>query len=117
MKQQSVELDPLRESLEMKEIEIEELNIKLELANLEIEELNDKLQDKWDTDIQTISTDEKEHAEIVRMNEELQQQLGTLSKVCQELLDSKDKHINSLATESDYVDSLSARYIIYTYYM
>eukprot|EP01084_Bolivina_argentea_P097462 175195_1 len=109
LKQQSVELDPLREELEMKEVEIEELTIKLEIANLEIEELNEKLEDSLDKYVQNISADDKEHAEVIKLNQELQQQLATLVKVGQDLFDSKDKHINKLATESNYVDSLSAR--------
>ena len=106
-----MELDPLREQLEMKEVELEEMTIKLEIANIEIEELNEKLEESLDQYVEQIAADNKEHAEVLKMNQELQQQLQSLVRVGQELIDSKDKHINSLATESNYVDSLSARYL------
>eukprot|EP01083_Nonionella_stella_P238990 836975_1 len=109
IKQQNIELDPLREELEMREVEIEELNIKLEIASIEIEELNEKLEENLDEYVSSISSDKNEHASVIAMNKELQQQLTILIKVGQELLDTKDKRINSLSTESDYVDSLSAR--------
>jgi len=109
--QQAIELDPdsLREKLEMKEIENEELNIKLEIANIEIEELKEKQQQSLDVYVDKVAADKSQHAEVVRLNQEMQQQLSGMVKVCQDLLESKDKRINRLATEHDYVDSLSAR--------
>merc|ERR1712228_40126 len=75
----------------------------------EIEELNEKLEESLDAYVDKIASDDKENAEVIKLNEELQQQLSILVKVGQDLMDSKDKHINRLTTESDYVDSLSAR--------
>ena len=103
----------MREKLELKEVECEELQIKLEIAQLENEELQEKLEESLDSYVEKVGADKEEHAKLLQFNAELQNKLQTLSKIGQELLDSKDKHINYLSTDSDYVDSLSARYFIY----
>lgn len=100
----------------MLEVENEELSVKLEIANIEIEELNEKLEEQLDQYVEQIATDQKEHAEIVALNQQLQQQLAEIVRIGQDLIDSKDKHINSLATESNYVEQLSLRYICNIYY-
>ena len=103
------EVTPLREDVEMKSIEIEEMNLKLEIAQMENEELNDKLQEQLDAMVAEVEEDGQGTAELLKMNEALKAQLSMMATVGQELLDSKDKHINSLATESSYVESLGAR--------
>ena len=52
----------------------------------------------------------EDQAAVLKFTEDLQTLLAALVKVGQELLDSKDKHINPPATESDYVDNLAARF-------
>jgi len=100
---------PLEEQLEFNKIEIEELTVKLEIAQMENEELNDKLQDQLDAMVAEMASDSAAHAQVLKMNEQLKAQLAQMATVAHELLDTKDKHINSLATEHSYVESLSAR--------
>ena len=102
------EVTPLKEQLELRDVEVEELTVKLEIRDLEIEELQEKLTEALEAEAEEL--DNAKYQEVLKTNAELQKQLAQMAQIGQELLDSKDKHINSLATERSYVDSLGARY-------